>query len=49
MAKENSVPLAVLVVSAHWLTEGTMVTAMESPGTIHDFDGFPQALYEVQY
>lgn len=43
-------PEAVLVVSAHWLTRGTTkVTAMTAPKTIHDFGGFPEALYEVQY
>lgn len=43
------VPKAVLVVSAHWLTNGTAVTAMDFPKTIHDFGGFPQALFDVQY
>jgi 4,5-DOPA dioxygenase extradiol len=42
-------PQAVLCVSAHWLTRGTYVTAMEKPKTIHDFGGFPKALYEVEY
>jgi 4,5-DOPA dioxygenase extradiol len=42
-------PRAVLCVSAHWETRGTFVTAMEKPATIHDFGGFPKALYDVQY
>ena len=42
-------PKAVLCVSAHWETKGTFVTAMDKPKTIHDFFGFPQKLYEVQY
>jgi 4,5-DOPA dioxygenase extradiol len=42
-------PRAILCISAHWETRGTFVTAMEKPKTIHDFGGFPEALYEVQY
>jgi 4,5-DOPA dioxygenase extradiol len=42
-------PAAVLCISAHWETRGTLITAMNSPKTIHDFGGFPRALFEVQY
>ena len=49
MGKEIPTPKAVVVISAHWLTKGTFVTAMPNPKTIHDFGGFPQALFDVQY
>lgn len=49
MAKEIPTPAAVLVVSAHWFSRGTRITAIDFPETIHDFGGFPQALFDVQY
>ena len=42
-------PAAILCISAHWETKGTFVTAMQKPTTIHDFGGFPKALFDQQY
>lgn len=49
IAKDIPKPNAILCISAHWETKGTFVTAMQNPPTIHDFGGFPKALFDVQY
>jgi len=49
LPKQIPKPSAIICVSAHWLTNGTFITAMDHPKTIHDFGGFPDELYQVQY
>lgn len=48
-AQFSPTPKAILAISAHWETRGTKVLRLEQPKTIHDFGGFPEALYKMQY
>lgn len=49
LGKQLPLPKAIVCVSAHWETQGTRVTANPLPETIHDFGGFPQALFDARY
>lgn len=47
--REFPKPALILCISAHWLTDGWWITGADKPKTIHDFGGFPQALFDQQY
>ncbi len=49
LAQQIPTPESILCISAHWETDGVWVTSTDKPSTIHDFFGFPQALFDVQY
>ena len=49
ISKNIPIPKAILVISAHWLTQGTKILCVNNPKTIYDFYGFPKKLYQITY
>jgi 4,5-DOPA dioxygenase extradiol len=49
LGRELPTPKAIVVLSPHWITQGVRVATTQAPETIHDFGGFPEALYRIRY